>query len=157
MIAERRGGTYVSLDDEAELEIALADPVTFLLARRHPLVVDEVQLGGDRVVRALKQVVDAEATPGRFVLAGSTNFLTVPTISESLAGRVQIFRLWPLSQAELAGVDPSTVDGWFNETSGSAGAGAPPVMGIWPWLLGRLSRGVELAVASARARCGLGG
>ena len=112
LIAARREGTYVSLDDEAQREMALADPLTFLLGHRHPLVVDEAQLGGDRLVRAVKQLVDAEPTPGRFLLTGSTNFLTVPTISESLAGRVQIFRLWPLSQAELAGAAPSAIDGW---------------------------------------------
>ncbi len=117
MIADRRAGTYVSLDDEAQLGMALADPVTFLLDRRHPLVVDEVQRGGDRVVRAVKQLVDAERTPGRFLLTGSTNFLTVPTISESLAGRVQIFHLWPLSEAELAGVLPTEVDSWFEGVS----------------------------------------
>ncbi len=123
MIAERRGGTYVSLDDEAELRIAQADPITFLLGRRHPLVVDEIQLGGDRLVRAVKQLVDAEPTPGRFLLTGSTNFLTVPTISESLAGRVQIFRLWPLSEAELAGVPPTAIDAWFEGAPAAPAAG----------------------------------
>ena len=136
MIAERRGGTYVSLDDEAELRIAQADPITFLLGRRHPLVVDEIQLGGDRLVRAVKQLVDAEPTPGRFLLTGSTNFLTVPTISESLAGRVQIFRLWQLSEAELAGVAPTVVDGWFDSVP--AAPAAPPA--------GRTSRDEYLAL-----------
>ena len=126
MIAERRGGTYVSLDDAAELRIAQTDPVTFLLARRHPLVVDEIQLGGDRVVRAVKQLVDAEPTPGRFLLTGSTNFLTVPTISESLAGRVQIFHLGPLSEAELVGAPATVVDAWFE------GAPAAPAGGHTP-------------------------
>ena len=137
MIAERRGGTYVSLDDEAQRRIALADPVTFLIGHPHPLVVDEIQLGGDRVVRAVKQLVDAEATPGRFLLTGSTNFLTVPTISESLAGRVQIFRLWPLSQAELAGVGAAEIDSWFD------GAPAPcaPARTTRDDYLARLCRG----------------
>lgn len=123
LIAEQRRGTYVTLDDEAERRIALADPVTFLLNRRYPLVVDEVQLGGDRLVRAVKQVVDADPTPGRFLLTGSTNFLTVPTISESLAGRVQIFRLWPFSEVELAGGRPVAVDAWFEGTGAAAHAG----------------------------------
>ena len=137
MIAERRGGTYVSLDDEAQRRIALADPATFLIGHPHPLVVDEIQLGGDRVVRAVKQLVDAEATPGRFLLTGSTNFLTVPTISESLAGRVQIFRLWPLSQAELAGVGAAEIDSWFD------GAPAPsaPARTTRDDYLARLCRG----------------
>lgn len=123
MIADSRGGSYVSLDDEAERQIALADPITFLLNRRYPLVIDEIQLGGDRLVRAVKQLVDIEATPGRFLLTGSTNFLTVPTISESLAGRVQIFRLWPFSGAELAGIAPTAIDGWFGGAPGAANAG----------------------------------
>ncbi len=113
MIAEDRGGTYVSMDDEGLRESVLDDPVTFLAHQRHPLVIDEVQRGGDRLVFAVKRLVDEERTPGRFILTGSTNFLTVPGISESLAGRVQIFRLWPLSEAELAGTRPPEIDRWF--------------------------------------------
>ena len=51
------------------------------------LTVHEIQPGGDRVVRAVEQLVDADATPSRFLLARSTDFLTVPTISESPTGR----------------------------------------------------------------------
>lgn len=112
-VVESRGGTYISLDDEAQRSLAEADPITYLVSQRHPLAVDEVQLGGDRLIRAVKQLVDAEQTPGRFLLTGSTNFLTVPNISESLAGRVQVFRLSPLSEAELAGTRPTEIDQWF--------------------------------------------
>ena len=114
LVASERGGTYASLDDDATRQAALADPRSFLREQGHPLVVDEIQLGGDRLVRAIKQVVDADPTPGRFLLTGSTNFLTVPTISESLAGRVRLLRLWPLSQAELAGTAPFPIDAWFD-------------------------------------------
>ena len=113
MIAEARGGTYASMDDEGLRESVLDDPVTFLAHQRYPLVIDEVQRGGDRLVFAVKRLVDEERTPGRFILTGSTNFLTVPNISESLAGRVQIFRLWPLSEAELIGTHPTEIDCWF--------------------------------------------
>ena len=112
-IAEARGGTYISLDDDEQRESVLLDPVAFFSNQRYPLAVDEVQLGGNRVIVAIKQLVDEEQTPGRFMLTGSTNFLAVPSISESLAGRVRIFRLWPLSEAELAGVDPTEIDHWF--------------------------------------------
>ncbi|MDE0215743.1 MAG: ATP-binding protein [bacterium] len=112
-IAEARGGTYVSLDDDEERESVLLDPVAFLSSQRYPLTIDEFQLGGNRVIVAVKRLVDEDRTPGRFILTGSTNFLTVPTISESLAGRVRIFRLWPLSEAELAGVVPTEIDHWF--------------------------------------------
>ena len=112
-IAEARGGTYVSLDDDEQRESVLLDPVAFLSNQRYPLTIDEFQLGGNRVIVAVKRLVDEDRTPGRFILTGSTNFLTVPTISESLAGRVRIFRLWPLSEAELAGVAPTEIDHWF--------------------------------------------
>ena len=46
--------------------------------------------------------VDRDPSPGRFVITGSTNFLTVPTVSESLAGRLAIIDLWPFSAGELA-------------------------------------------------------
>ncbi len=101
-VAAERGGTYATLDDPAVLAAALDDPQTFLLNQPHPLAVDEVQLGGDPLVRAIKMAVDDNGAPGRFLLTGSTNFLTVPTISESLAGRAAIVQLWPLSQSELA-------------------------------------------------------
>ena len=68
-------------------------------------------------MRAVKRLVDEDPQPGRFLLTGSTNFLTVPTISESLAGRVCILRLWPLSEAELAGVKEPVITRWFDDPS----------------------------------------
>ena len=101
-VAAEHGGTYLTLDDTQMLDAALSDPRTFLRTDTPPLVIDEVQLGGDRLVREIKIAVDEDGTRGRFLLTGSTNFLTVPTVSESLAGRAVILRLWPFSQAELA-------------------------------------------------------
>ena len=127
-VAAARRGTYVTFDDEAILNAAVADPHTFLRAYPYPLVIDEIQVAGQRVVRAIKMAVDDDDAPGRFLLTGSTNFLTVPTISESLAGRAVILRLWPLSQAEVAclpapggdGGAPSAIDRWFESDLASA-------------------------------------
>ena len=58
MIAEDRGGTYASMDDDGLREGVLDDPVTFLAHQRYPLVIDEVQRGGDRLVFAVKRLVD---------------------------------------------------------------------------------------------------
>ncbi len=113
LIAEERSGTYVTFDDDAAREAAAMDPRAFLTSYALPLVIDEIQLGGDRVIRMIKQLVDEDPTPGQFLLTGSTNFLTVPTISESLAGRARILRLWPLSEAEVVGEAPQ-VQGWFD-------------------------------------------
>lgn len=112
-VAADRGGTYTTLDDEQTLLAALEDPRTFLGEQRHPLVIDEIQLGGDRLVRAIKTAVDDDPARGRFLLTGSTDFLSVPTISESLAGRAAIMRLWPLSVAEIHGAPGSSLSGWF--------------------------------------------
>ena len=114
-IAAERGGTYTSLDDEQTRIAALDDPRTFLLEQRHPLVIDEIQRGGDRLVRALKMVIDEDNATGRFLLTGSSDFLTVPTISESLAGRAAILRLWPMSAAEMAGTEGCGLLDWFEE------------------------------------------
>ena len=111
-VAAERQGSYVSLDDDAVLAAALDDPVSFLAAGASPRVIDEVQRGGDRLIRAVKRLVDDVPSTGRFLLTGSTNFLTVPTISESLAGRVRLLHLRPLSRAELAGTPSSAIDAW---------------------------------------------
>lgn len=113
LIAEERKGSYVSLDDSETLRAALADPVSFLTSRPFPLAVDEIQLGGDRLVRTIKQIVDDDPARGRFLLSGSSNFLTVPLISESLAGRVRILQLWPFSEAEIRQAPSTVVDDWF--------------------------------------------
>ena len=112
-VAAERGGTYTTLDDEQTLLAARDDPHTFLREQRPPLVIDEIQLGGDRLVRAIKMAVDDDPARGRFLLTGSTDFLSVPTISESLAGRVAILRLWPLSTAEMCGAPGSGLSDWF--------------------------------------------
>lgn len=119
MTAERAGGTYVTLEDESMLQAALDDPIALLTGWPTPLAVDEVQLAGDRLIRAVKRLADAEQTPGRFLLTGSTDFLSVPTISESLAGRARLMRLTPLSRAEIASVEGPPIDRW---TSGESDA-----------------------------------
>jgi len=100
---EQAGGTLVTFDDPGVLESAVSDPVGFVSGFTKPLLIDEVQRAGDPLLRAIKAQVDRDTTPGQFVLAGSTRFLTVPTLSESLAGRVFIVDLWPFSHVELAG------------------------------------------------------
>lgn len=70
------------------------------------------------IVEALKQAVDEDPTPGRFLLTGSANVLTAPRISESLAGRTRRIELWPLSQSEIHGSRANFADLLF--------AGEPP-------------------------------
>ncbi len=107
-----------SLDEQGVLTAALDDPAGFVAIGDRPLVIDEVQRGGEPLVRAIKAQVDRDPAPGQFVLTGSSNFLTVPTISESLAGRAGFVEVWPFTQGELGGTSDRFVETIF------AGVGA---------------------------------
>jgi predicted AAA+ superfamily ATPase len=106
----RSGGTFVTLDDANERAAARSDPDGFLEALSRPVYVDEVQRAGDPFVIAIKAEVDRHPVAGSFVLSGSTRFLTVPTLSESLAGRAAVIELWPFSVAERVGASPGFID-----------------------------------------------
>jgi hypothetical protein len=104
------GGTLRNLDDPGVLAAARSDPTGFVAAGQRPVVIDEIQRGGEPLVRAIKAVVDGDPAPGQFVLTGSSNFLTVPTISESLAGRAGFLDVWPFTQGELTGRADAFID-----------------------------------------------
>ncbi len=97
------------------LDAVVDDPAGFIAAATRPLFIDEVQLAGDRLIRAIKVQVDTDNCAGQFVLTGSADFLTVPTLSESLAGRAAFLELWPFSQGELAGAPEHFVDRLFQD------------------------------------------
>jgi predicted AAA+ superfamily ATPase len=94
------GGSFRSLDDATTLRTATEDPTEFARYGDPPRVIDEIQRGGDELVLAIKYLVDRDNSRGQFVLSASTRFLTVPTLSESLAGRAVFVDLWPLAVAE---------------------------------------------------------
>jgi predicted AAA+ superfamily ATPase len=91
---------YFSLDDPALLAAVQADPLGFV-NRLDRAIIDEVQRA-PQLLMALKLVIDQDRRPGRFLLTGSANLMALPHISDSLAGRVEIFNLLPLSHSELA-------------------------------------------------------
>jgi len=111
-LASERGGHYLTLDDPATASLARSDPAALVRSAGNFLVLDEVQHAPE-LFPALKRVVDGDPRPGRFLLTGSANILTVPKIAESLAGRIEILPLSPLSQGELAGTEWSLVDALF--------------------------------------------
>ncbi|MEZ0365165.1 ATP-binding protein [Mycobacterium sp. pUA109] len=111
--AERHNAAYVTLDRTDIADAMASDPVTYLSTSGTPLVIDEVQRVGEPLILAVKSAVDVNNRPGQYLLTGSTNFLTVPMIAETLAGRTDIVTLWPLSQGELTGGDDDFVDRAF--------------------------------------------
>ena len=108
-LARRVGGelgfSYFTFDDTATVEAAAADPVGFVADLPRHAILDEVQRV-PRLFTALKVAVDRDRAPGRFLLTGSANVLFVPALADSLAGRMEILRLFPLGQGELAGAEP---------------------------------------------------
>jgi predicted AAA+ superfamily ATPase len=95
-----RPGAALSLDDTAVLAAATADPDGFVRQGNGLLVIDEVQRAPE-LLRALKSAVDEDRRPGRFLVTGSADLLSLPGAQESLAGRAETVALHGLSQAEL--------------------------------------------------------
>jgi hypothetical protein len=100
-----RGMVFLSLDDATALAAARADPVGFIRGLDRA-VVDEVQRAPGLLL-AIKESVDADPRPGRFLLTGSADLMTLPRVADSLAGRMEVVRLLPLAQAELRGREQS--------------------------------------------------
>lgn len=108
-LAPYRDRPYFSLDDLEIRSQAQSDPDA--LVRRAPrLTLDEVQRVPDLLL-AIKRAVDEapRRTPGRFVLTGSANLLTMRKVSESLAGRASYVTLWPLTRREQLGLGATGV------------------------------------------------
>ena len=97
-----RNYAYISFDDDGARTGAEADPMGFVGDLPEKVILDEVQRV-PALFTALKMEVDRQRVPGRFVLTGSADVLRVPTIQDSLAGRLEVIRLHPLAQGEIAG------------------------------------------------------
>jgi predicted AAA+ superfamily ATPase len=95
---------YVTLDSLTTLDVARNAPDT-LLAGRGPVTIDEVQRAPDLLL-AIKEAVDRDRTPGRFLLTGSANLLLLRGVGETLAGRATHLVLRPMTEREKRG-DPA--------------------------------------------------
>jgi len=103
---------YLTLDDAAVLAAAKSDPAGFISGLQDPVVIDEVQRAPELFI-PIKAAVDRARRPGRFLVTGSANVLLLPVLSESLAGRMEVLSLWPLSQGEINGVTEDFIDRVF--------------------------------------------
>ncbi len=112
-VGAARGYRYISFDDADALTLAKADPVGFVARLPERSILDEVQKAPD-IFSALKLAIDRRRSPGRYILTGSANVLLVPQLADSLAGRVEILNLHPLSQAELERARPRFLDALFH-------------------------------------------
>jgi len=95
------GKPYRTLEDPDVRAFAREDPRGFLGGLEGGAILDEIQRVPD-LLSYLQGMVDADPTPGRFILTGSQHFLLMEGVSQSLAGRTAILTLLPLSVRELA-------------------------------------------------------
>lgn len=103
---------YLTFDDSGILSAAQNNPHDFISGYSENLVIDEVQRVPE-IFLAIKSFVDKNRRAGKFILTGSANVLLLPKVSESLAGRIEILNLFPLSQSELSGAKINFIDELF--------------------------------------------
>ena len=110
--AANEGRRYFTLDDHATLAAATGDPAGFIAGINGTVALDEVQRA-PALFLAIKAAVDRDRKPGRFLLTGSANVMLLPDIADSLAGRMEVLSLWPLSSAELASDAITNLADWL--------------------------------------------
>lgn len=108
VVGEHPGAEMRYLDDAATRAAAESDPTRFV---RHDglLVIDEVQRVPGLLL-SIKDSVDRDPRPGRFLLTGSARLVALQTIPDLLPGRSETVELWPLSQGEIDRTVDSFVD-----------------------------------------------
>ncbi len=139
---------YLTLDDELTLLSAREDPVGMIRSLDRA-VIDEIQRA-PQLLLAIKKSVDEDRRPGRFLLTGSANLMALPTVADSLAGRMETLSLLPLSQSEIEGRSANWIDSVF---SGQMLKSVAPVLG--KLLVERVLRGgypEAISRASAKRR-----
>lgn len=105
------GRVYLTLDDQTTLEAARTDPIAFVRGL-DLAIIDEVQRA-PQLMLAIKKAIDDDYRPGRFLLTGSANVMTLPRVADSLAGRMETIKLLPLSRSEVVGRNPTFLDAVF--------------------------------------------
>ena len=117
-IGQERGAEWRSLDRAATRQAAAYDPTEFV-AGADCMIIDEVQRVPDLLL-AIKETVDADPRPGRFLLTGSARVLGLRGLPDVLPGRIETIELWPLSQGEIDGTPDTFIDAVFARGVGLA-------------------------------------
>jgi uncharacterized protein len=111
----------LTLDDLSVLSAAQGDAQGFVTGLPKTVTLDEIQRAPGLFL-PIKAAIDQGrqhglSQPGRFLLTGSANVLTLPAVADSLAGRLEVLTLWPLSQGEIEGQQERFIDLAFGEDS----------------------------------------
>lgn len=124
-------GRFITLDDAAVLTAMEADPEGQLISLAEdqtnlPVIIDEAQRS-PKIALAIKKIVDSNRRKGQFVLTGSSNVFTTAEVADSLAGRMQTLKLWPLTVSEVNRAPPSRLIDWAMQSAPSLRQIADPV------------------------------
>ncbi|MEB3051415.1 ATP-binding protein [Mycolicibacter sp. MYC123] len=111
LVAKGRDAEWRDLDTALTRQAALADPDGFV-DLPGPMVIDEIQRAPDLLL-SIKAQVDADPTPGRFLLTGSARVLGLRSLPDTLVGRMETIELWPFSQGEIDGAPDGFIDAVF--------------------------------------------
>ena len=97
---------YVNLEEPAVRARTLVDPTGFVATLPEQSIIDEAQYAPE-LFSTIQAKADRRNLPGQFVLSGSQNFLLLRSTKQSLAGRVGIAYLMPLSYPEIRSSNPA--------------------------------------------------
>jgi predicted AAA+ superfamily ATPase len=100
---------YVSLENPENLAFALNDPKGFLEIYDKYVIIDEVQ-NAPELFSYIQQIVDDSGLCGHYILSGSQNFLLLEKITQTLAGRVYLMELLPLSHSEINQIKETSIE-----------------------------------------------
>ena len=115
LLAKEQNMDYITLDDPDKLNLAKTDPKNFLaFYAKGKLVIDEIQFAPE-LIPYIKTMVDETNEKGKFLLTGSADFMRMHEITESLAGRMVRYTLYPLSHAELREKEENVLDTLFTD------------------------------------------
>jgi predicted AAA+ superfamily ATPase len=103
--------TYITLDDQTALAAAKSDPAGFIRGLDRAII-DEIQRAPELLL-SIKKTIDEDYRPGRFLLTGSANVLSLPRIADSLAGRIESILMLPLARAEIEDQTPTFLERLF--------------------------------------------
>ncbi|CAG5069763.1 hypothetical protein DYBT9623_02500 [Dyadobacter sp. CECT 9623] len=109
--SSKKSFTYLDIENPRD-QVKLSDPYTFLEnLSANCVIIDEIQLQPE-LFSLLRPLIDAERTPGRFIILGSASPALIKGVSESLAGRISYIELTPIGLPELPD-EISMRDHWF--------------------------------------------
>ncbi len=133
---------YYTLDNATTLAAARQDPVGFVRGMDRAII-DEFQRA-PQLLLAIKESVDTDQRPRRFLLTGSANLMTLPRVEDMLAGPMEVVRLLKLAQSEIRTASSFLRDAFQNEAkAGELIVGddlmAAVLAGGYPEALGRKS------------------